>query len=135
VKRDPLILLVEDSPEDYEVTVRSLRRAGYTQELHHCQSGDDALARLRSDPRPNLVLLDLNLPGLDGREVLAEIKQDARLRSIPVAVLTTSDSPADVEACYQAGANCYLVKPVDLERFERTVRSLREFWLECVVLP
>ncbi len=138
------ILLIEDSPEDYEATLRALRKAGLANPIFRCEDGDEALDYLHrrgrySDPavapRPGIILLDLNLPGTDGREVLDDIKGDDALRSIPVVVLTTSTDERDVERCYQAGANSYIKKPVDLEGFLRAVQRLKDFWFEVVVVP
>lgn len=139
-----VILLVEDSPEDYETTVRALKKAGLANPIFRCENGDEALDFLyrrgaysdpASAPRPGIVLLDLNLPGTDGREVLAEIKGNADLRSIPVLVLTTSSDERDVERCYQSGANSYIKKPVDLIGFMQAVQSLKDYWFEVVILP
>jgi CheY-like chemotaxis protein len=138
------ILLVEDSPEDFEATVRALRRAGLANPIARCEDGDEALDYLHqrgrfadpaSSPRPGIILLDLNLPGTDGREVLADIKGDAGLRSIPVVILTTSVDERDVERCYSAGANSYIKKPVDLDGFMRAIQRLKEFWFEVVIVP
>lgn len=137
------ILLVEDSPEDVEATIRALRRAGLVNPIFRCEDGDDALDYLHrrgrytaaAAPRPGFILLDLNLPGTDGREVLLEIKTDADLRSIPVVVLTTSADDRDIERCYHAGANSYIKKPVDLEGFMRAIQRLKEFWFEIVIVP
>lgn len=138
------ILLVEDSPEDFEATVRALKRAGLANPIHRCEDGDEALEFLfrrgryadpASAPRPGIILLDLNLPGTDGREVLAEIKADAALRAIPVVILTTSTDERDVERCYSAGANSYIKKPVDLDGFMRAIQRLKEFWFEIVIVP
>lgn len=138
------ILLVEDSPEDFEATVRALRRAGLVNPILRCEDGDEALDFLHqrgrfaepgAAPRPAIVLLDLNLPGTDGRDVLAELKANPALRSIPVVVLTTSTDPRDVERCYHAGANSYIEKPVDLERFMQTIQRFTEFWFHIVVTP
>lgn len=138
------ILLVEDSPEDVEATVRALRKAGLANPIHHCLDGDEALDYLRrrgkfSDPatapRPGVVLLDLNLPGTDGREVLTEAKSDPELKSIPVIVLTTSADDRDISRCYEAGANSYIKKPVDIEGFMQAIRRLTDYWFEVVILP
>ncbi|WP_439624344.1 response regulator [Gemmata sp.] len=138
------ILLVEDSPEDYEATVRALRRAGLANPIVRCEDGDDALDYLfhrgryaggADAPRPGIVLLDLNLPGTDGREVLAAAKADPTLRRIPIVVLTTSTDERDVEKCYAAGANSYISKPVDLDGFMRAIRRLKDFWFEVVIVP
>ena len=138
------ILLIEDSPEDYEATVRAFERSGLRNPIFRCEDGDNALDFLHrrgryadpeQAPRPGVILLDLNLPGTDGREVLTEIKQDDRLKQIPVIVLTTSDDARDVEACYRAGANSYVQKPVDMDGFLRAIERLNGYWFEVVVLP
>ncbi len=138
------ILLVEDSPEDYETTVRAFQRANLCNPIFHCGDGDEALDFLYrrgaySDPaqapRPSLILLDLNLPGTDGREVLDIIKQDQELKVIPVIVLTTSSDERDIQACYSAGANSYIAKPVDLEGFMSAIQELKDYWLGVVILP
>jgi CheY-like chemotaxis protein len=138
------ILLVEDSPEDFEATVRALRKAGLANPIFRCEDGDEALdflyrrgrfAAPEAAPRPGIVLLDLNLPGTDGREVLAAVKSDPALRSIPVVVLTTSTDERDIDRCYQAGANSYISKPVDLDGFMQAVQSLKDFWFEIVIVP
>jgi CheY-like chemotaxis protein len=141
---DQPLLIVEDSPEDYEATVRSLTRSGWRNRIIHCEDGDDALDYLQhrgsfSDPlrapRPALILLDLNLPGTDGREVLAAIKQDERLKSIPVLILTTSRHEEDVKACYRAGANSYIQKPVDLSLLHQSLDCMTQFWFNVATLP
>jgi CheY-like chemotaxis protein len=138
------ILLVEDSPEDYEATVRAFKRSGLKNPIFRCEDGDNALDFLHrrgryenpeESPRPGVILLDLNLPGTDGREVLTEIKQDDQLKLIPVIVLTTSNDARDVDSCYQAGANSYIQKPVDMEGFIRAIERLKGYWFEVVVLP
>jgi CheY-like chemotaxis protein len=138
------ILLVEDSPEDREATVRALKKSGVANPIHCCVSGDDALDYLHRRgkyadaamaPRPNVILLDLNMPGTDGREVLAELKQSGELRSIPVIILTTSTDERDVSNCYEMGANSYVKKPVDLVGFMLSALRLKDFWFEVVVLP
>lgn len=139
-----LILLVEDSAEDVEATRRAFGRSGLRNPVQWCPDGDDALDYLRHRgryappapaPRPGIILLDLNLPGTDGRDVLEEIKGDPALRDIPVVVLTTSVDDKDVEACYRAGANSYVQKPVDLDGFMRAMQRLKDYWFEVVVLP
>ena len=135
------ILLVEDSPSDVKMTVHALRAGRISNELHVVGNGDDAIAflsregRFSDAPRPDLILLDLNLPGKDGREVLEEIKTDEDLRRIPVVILTTSAAEADVLRSYQLHANCYITKPVGLDAFLETVRSIEGFWLTVVHLP
>jgi CheY-like chemotaxis protein len=138
------ILLVEDSPEDFEATLRAFKRSGLKNPIFRCEDGDDALdflyhrgryTDLEQAPRPGVILLDLNLPGTDGREVLTEIKKDDSLKHIPVIVLTTSNDNRDVESCYQSGANSYIQKPVDMEGFIRAIERLNGYWFEVVVLP
>ena len=142
--RNELILLVEDNNEDFETTKRALRKAGLRNNLRRCEDGDEALDYLRrsgkyadpkTSPRPGIILLDLNLPGTDGREVLREIKTDKRLRTIPVIVLTTSDDERDIQYCYSSGANSYLHKQVDLTGFYAAIQRLKNYWFEIVILP
>jgi len=135
------ILLIEDNPGDVRLTLEALHEGKVKNNLVVAPDGEAALAILRREgahaeaPRPDLILLDLNLPKKDGREVLAEIKADEKLHCIPVVVLTTSKSEEDVLRSYQLNANCYITKPVDLEQFIRVVRAIEDFWLTMVVLP
>lgn len=135
------ILLVEDNPGDVRLTVEALKEAKVRNNLHVATDGVEAMEFLRragghaGAPRPDLVLLDLNLPRKDGREVLQEIKTDPELDLIPVVVLTTSQAEQDVLRSYQLHANAFVTKPVDLERFLQVVRSIESFWLEIVRLP
>ena len=138
------ILLVEDSLEDYEATKRAFRKSGLANPIFHCSDGDEALDYLyrrerysdpASSPRPSIILLDLNLPGTDGREVLDEIKNEPSLSRIPVIVLTTSSDEHDIDHCYASGANSYVQKPVDLPGFMRAVERLQEYWFRIVLLP
>jgi CheY-like chemotaxis protein len=135
------ILLVEDSPSDTELTVEALREAKIRNHLNIAEDGVQALEFLRREgkyagaPRPDLIMLDLNLPRKDGREVLAEIKSDDTLKTIPVVVLTTSRAETDVLQAYKYHANCYITKPVDFEQFLQVVRSIESFWLMVVTLP
>jgi chemotaxis family two-component system response regulator Rcp1 len=135
------ILLVEDSPGDVRLTVEALKDAKVRNELHVVEDGVEALAFLRQEgayadaPRPDVILLDLNLPKKDGREVLAEIKGDPNLRRIPVVVLTVSQAEEDILKTYDLHANCYITKPVDLDQFLSVVRSIEDFWLTVVRLP
>jgi CheY-like chemotaxis protein len=136
------ILLVEDSHEDYETTVRALSRAKVANPVVRFCSGEDALEHLRSccvaesgPALPGVILLDLNLPGMSGGEVLGQIKSDPSLRTIPVIVLTTSNDTRDIEQCYEAGANSYVQKPVDFPGFLRAVQALTDYWFEIVILP
>ena len=135
------ILLVEDNPGDARLTIEALRDAKVRNELNVARDGVEAMAMLRREdgyadaPRPDLILLDLNLPRKDGRQVLAEIKSDENLRRIPVAVLTTSQAEQDILASYDLHANCYITKPVDLNEFVRVVQGIGNFWLSIVKLP
>ena len=135
------VLLVEDSPGDVRLTVETFRDANPYVHLHVAKDGVEAMAFLRNEgahaqaPRPDLILLDLNLPKMDGREVLTHVKADEALRMIPTVILTTSAAEADIEKCYQFGANCYLTKPVQLDEFEKLVKNIDEFWLNRANLP
>jgi two-component system, chemotaxis family, response regulator Rcp1 len=135
------VLLVENSPGDVRLTQEVFRKANKTIHLQVASDGVEAMAFLRrermhgSAPRPDLILLDLNLPKMDGREVLAHIKGDESLKSIPTVILTTSDAEADIVKSYQLQANCYLTKPVQLDAFECLVTSINDFWLTKVKLP
>jgi two-component system, chemotaxis family, response regulator Rcp1 len=135
------LLLVEDSPTDVELTREALQDAKIANELHHVEDGEQAMAYLRQEPpyadqpRPDVVMLDLNLPRKDGREVLQEIKQDEDLRSIPVIVLTTSAAGEDVKHAYSNYVNAYIQKPINFDQFTQTVRSFEQFWLSIVTLP
>jgi CheY-like chemotaxis protein len=135
------ILLVEDNAADVLLTREALRDTKVANELHVVRDGVEALDYLfrrngfEDAPRPDLVILDLNLPRMDGKEVLAEIKREPALRSIPVAILTTSAAEKDIVGSYDLGANCYLTKPVDLQQFLDVVQSMEEFWLAMVRLP
>jgi CheY-like chemotaxis protein len=135
------VLLVEDSPGDVRLTKEAFRAANASIHLHVASDGIEAIAFLKREgphvdaPRPDLILLDLNLPKMDGREVLTHIKEDDRLKTIPTVILTTSDSEADVAKSYQLQANCYLSKPVQFDAFENLVKSINDFWLTKVKLP
>jgi two-component system, chemotaxis family, response regulator Rcp1 len=135
------VLLVEDSPGDVRLTREALKDAKVQISLHVASDGIEAMAFLEragahaDAPRPDLILLDLNLPKKDGREVLKEIKESATLMSIPVVILTTSSSEADILRSYQLHANCYISKPVDLDGFLKVVQSIDNFWLSVVKLP
>jgi two-component system, chemotaxis family, response regulator Rcp1 len=135
------VLLVEDNPGDVRLTQEAFLAANGKINLHIAADGVEALAFLQRQgghagvPRPDLILLDLNLPKMDGREVLAHIKADASLKLIPTVILTTSDAEADIQNSYQLQANCYLTKPVQLEAFEALVKSINDFWLTKVKLP
>jgi CheY-like chemotaxis protein len=135
------VLLVEDSPGDVRLTQEAFRAANSTVRLHVANDGVEAMAFLRREgvykdaPRPDITLLDLNMPRMDGREVLAQIKKDEKLKTIPIAILTTSESESDIAKSYQLHANCYLCKPVQLSAFESLVKSINDFWLTKARLP
>jgi len=135
------VLLVEDSPGDVRLTREAFKDAKVHIHLHVASDGTEAMAFLKREgehadaPRPDLILLDLNLPKKDGREVLAEIKESPTLKSIPVVILTTSASEADILRSYELHANCYITKPVGLDGFLEVVRSIDNFWLSVVKLP
>ena len=135
------ILLVEDSPGDARLTRECLKDAKIRNNLHLVEDGEDALEFLNrrgvwsAAPRPDLILLDLNLPRMDGKEVLARIKADERFKRIPVVILTVSKAEEDVLRTYDLHANCYIVKPIDLDQFFKVVHSIEEFWLTVVRLP
>ncbi|HEX3536932.1 MAG TPA: response regulator [Stellaceae bacterium] len=135
------ILLIEDNPGDARLTQEALREARVSNRLSHVHDGVEAMAFVRREPpfaeapRPDLILLDLNLPRKDGREVLAELKTDPVLRLIPVVVLTTSEAEQDILRTYELHGNCYITKPVNLEKFLHIVRAVEHFWLAIVKLP
>lgn len=135
------VLLIEDSEADVRLTIEALKEAKVYNRLTVAEDGVDAMARLRNEgpyrdtPRPDLILLDLNLPRKDGRQVLREIKDDPVLRRIPVVILTTSKAEEDVVRAYDLHANCYITKPVDFIQFMTVVRSIEDFWLSIVKLP
>jgi len=137
----PLILLVEDNHADARLVIEALRETGGGSQLRHVADGVEALAFLRQQgshdgaARPDLILLDLNLPRKSGREVLAEIKADDTLRRIPVVVLTSSQSDEDVLSVYTLNANCYVPKPADLDHFLEAIRSIEQFWFKTARLP
>ena len=131
------ILIVDDSLDDYEATKRAFVKANLSNAIRHARSGEVALAYLRSDEAvmPGLILLDLNMPGLDGRKTLEIIKRSPSLKKIPVVILTTSDDERDIKACYELGANTYVQKPVDFDGLIAAVKRLKEYWFEIALLP
>ncbi|MBP1625155.1 MAG: two-component system response regulator [Acidobacteria bacterium] len=135
------ILLVEDSPSDTDLTIEALRAGDIPSNLSHVEDGVEAMEFLgrknayAGAPRPDLILLDLNLPRKDGRELLLELKSDPDLRTIPVVVLTTSKDDRDISQAYQLQANCYIAKPVDFAQFVDVLRAIEHFWLEVAALP
>src|SRR5579862_209499 len=135
------ILLVEDNPGDVRLTKEAVRDSKLINRLYTVPDGKEALAFLRREGRhadavrPDLILLDLNLPKMDGREVLAEIKADADFKRIPVVILSSSHSEEDIVKSYDLHANCYISKPVDLDKFAEVVKSIEDFWVSIVKLP
>ncbi|HSQ55482.1 MAG TPA: response regulator [Gemmata sp.] len=140
-RADPIeILLVEDSPDDADLTIDALRDGRVRNRITHVEDGVEAMAFLRREgkyadaPRPDLILLDLNLPRKNGREVLTEVKTDPELRRIPVVVMTSSDDEKDIMEAYNRHVNCYVTKPVDLDQFIGVVKSIEHFWFSIVRL-
>ncbi|MCI0701822.1 MAG: response regulator [Planctomycetia bacterium] len=135
------ILLVEDSPDDADLTKDALRDGKVRNRISHVENGVEAMSFLRREgaytdaPRPDLILLDLNMPRKNGREVLSEVKQDPELRRIPVVIMTSSDDEEDVLRAYDQHVNCYVTKPVDLDQFVKVVQSIESFWFTIVRLP
>jgi two-component system, chemotaxis family, response regulator Rcp1 len=141
LKQSIEVLLVEDNPGDIRLMQEAFREAGFAGRLHIARDGEEAMAFLRREgpykksPRPALILLDLNLPRKDGREVLGEIKRDRLLRQIPVFILSTSTGSDDIAKAYDLHANCYIPKPVDLETLVKMSQQIEQFWLSTAVLP
>jgi two-component system, chemotaxis family, response regulator Rcp1 len=141
VKTPMDVLLVEDSPGDVRLTKEAFREGNGAVRLHVAVAGVEAMSFLRREgahaaaPRPHIILLDLNLPKMDGREVLAKIKVDDSLKTIPTIILTTSDTEEDVAKSYELQANCYLCKPVQFDEFESLMKGIKDFWLLKVMLP
>ena len=135
------ILLVEDNPGDADLAMEALRDSKVLNTVHHVPDGEEAMLFLRrhgkyeKSPRPDLVLLDLNMPKKDGREVLSEIKADPALKRIPVVILTVSKDEEDILKSYNLHANCFITKPIDLHQFLRVVHAIEEFWLTVVKFP
>ncbi len=139
------VLIVEDNEDDYEATRRSFLRNHFINPLSWSRSAEEALQVLRSrdaaspehraDYRPDLILLDLNMPGMDGRRFLEIVKADERLKSIPVVVLTTSSDTSDIERCYQLGASTYIQKPVSFDGLTQAVRTMKDYWFGIALLP
>jgi len=135
------ILLVEDNPGDARLTREALAQSKVRNNLHHAKDGEEAIAFLRREgpfadaPQPDLILLDLNLPKRDGREVLEEVKSDLRLMHIPVVILTSSQAEEDILKSYRLHANCFITKPVDFEQLTRVVQGIEQFWFTLVKLP
>ncbi len=140
-EREPLremqpILIVDDNDDDFEATKRAFSKTNLGNPIAHAMSGDEALRYLRgAGTRPGIILLDLNMPGLDGRQTLEAIKRSVELRKIPVVILTTSDDERDVKSCYDLGANTYIQKPVDFDGLIAAIQRLKEYWFEIAILP
>jgi CheY-like chemotaxis protein len=140
----PTILLVEDSVDDYEATIRSFKKAHFHNPVQWCKSGKDALDLLKHEgkyattlhvEKPALILMDLNMPGIDGRKALALIKQDVDLKKIPVVILTTSNAEKDIEQCYELGASTYIQKPVEFASLIEAVKRIKDYWFGIALLP
>jgi CheY-like chemotaxis protein len=135
------ILLVEDNPGDARLALESLKESKVRNTLHWVRNGVEAMAFMRrqgrytNEQRPDLVLLDLNMPKMDGRKVLAEVKSDSDLKRIPIVILTISKAEEDILKAYNLHANCFITKPLDLDQFFKVIRSIEEFWLTIVRLP
>lgn len=141
---EKILLVAEDSDEDFVVLQRFMKRLEIQTPVYRCVDGDEVLDFLYQEgdyrdtvmaPRPSAILLDLNLPGLDGRELLEQLKQDESFKAIPIIIFTTSSNPEDIEWCYQRGANGYLIKPVNSLELQKTIRGFVEYWLEINVPP
>ncbi|MEB3182393.1 MAG: response regulator [Nostocaceae cyanobacterium] len=144
IQRPPLLLIIEDSNEDFEAFKRYISKSSLSIPVYRCVDGEQALAflyrtgeytNINSTPRPGLIVLDLNLPGTDGREILRRIKQDEELKLVPVVVFTTSNNPKDIETCYEQGVNSYIIKPMDFQRLKRSIETLINYWFDTTVLP
>jgi CheY-like chemotaxis protein len=131
------LLVIEDSNEDFEALCRIIDQvSNFSLDVHRCVDGDEALDWLNeASSHPDLIILDLNLPGTDGREILVTIKQTKKLRSIPIVVLSTSSNPKDIEACYQSGVNSYMLKPMNINELKDSLRVMLDYWFKAMVLP
>lgn len=138
------LLIIEDSDEDFAALSRAIKKARMNQPIYRCEDGDEALDFLYREgeyrdatlsPRPSLIILDLNLPGTDGREVLAEVKQDQELKTIPVVIFSTSSNPKDISACYGQGVSSYMVKPMDNQHLTQLVQTFLDYWFKVVEIP
>ena len=143
-KNQQPLLIIEDSDEDFEALERMIIKAQISNPIYRCEDGEEALDFLFHEgeyedeslsPRPSLIVLDLNLPGTDGREVLAELKQNQDLQTIPVVIFSTSSNPKDIDACYRQGISGYIVKPMDTQRLNQLVQTFLEYWFNVVELP
>jgi CheY-like chemotaxis protein len=144
IKSKEPLLVVEDSNEDFKMLQRLMQRFDVKNPICRCTNADEAWEFLQrigetnhpeTYTKPSVILLDLNLPGIDGRDILSKIKQDIKFREIPVVIFTTSSNPSDIELCYQKGANGYLIKPMDAEELKKIVQAFVEYWLEVNIIP
>lgn len=138
------LLVVEDSNEDFKILQRLIRRMEVKNPIYRCTNGDEALDFLYREgiyknidtvPTPSAILLDLNLPGMDGRDILERLKQDGSFKKIPIVIFTTSSNPKDIDLCYQKGANGYLIKPMDAQELQKTIQAFVDYWLETNTPP
>ena len=137
------LLIIEDSDEDFEAFTRIVKKISFVHPIHRCIDGDEALDFLHRAgeysrfkvSQPSLILLDLNLPGTDGREFIKEVKQNDKFKSIPLIVFTTSSNPKDIEVCYRYGVNSYMIKPIDIDKLKRTIEVFLNYWFEVIVFP
>ncbi|MGH1396285.1 MAG: response regulator [Trichormus sp.] len=138
------LLVIEDSDEDFEALWRLIQKEKILNPIFRCVDGDEALDFLyhngdyndpQTAPRPSIILLDLNLPGTDGRDIIAQIKQDPEMKSIPIVVFTTSSNPKDIAICYQYSVASYILKPIDINRLATTIHNFLTYWLDIVILP
>ena len=143
-ERKKPLLVIEDSDEDFMALARIISKANVDSSLYRCEDGEEALDFLyhqgeygdkSCSPRPALIILDLNLPGTDGREVLTKLKQDLSLQTIPIVVCSTSSNPIDIDACYHQGVSGYVVKPMDTNRLDSLIRTILDYWFQTVELP
>jgi CheY-like chemotaxis protein len=137
IKSKAPLLIVEDSNEDFKMLQRLMQRFDVKNPIHRCTNADEAWEFLQQigKNQPSVILLDLNLPGINGRDILSQIKQHTKFKGIPVVIFTTSSNPSDIEFCYQKGANGYLIKPMNTEELQKIVQAFVEYWLEANIIP
>lgn len=143
-RKSQVILIIEDSNEDFDATIRAFKKSRLSNPVRRCKTGDEAIDYLDfvaenkdpdNFPRPGIILMDLNLPGTDGREIIKYVNSIESLKSIPIIIFTTSDNEEDIKHCYLYGANSYIQKPVSIEGFINAIKLLKEYWFEIVILP
>ena len=144
IKFEEPLLIAEDSDEDFEALKRLMKRMAVQNPIYRCTDGDEVLDFIYQEgeyensgsaPRPSIILLDLNLPGIDGRDILDRLKHDSNFKEIPIVVFTTSSNPRDIDLCYEKGANGYLIKPMDSDELKRTIKAFVDYWLEANIPP